>query len=180
MADRDDAIAFLRNLMDDTTASMANRIRAAEAIVRGDKGSASGAGDELHALSDAELLAAARGEGGIPPREGPNGGGLPRVPSQPPAERGGQGDELGAEHDVRAASSDKQAAHPLAGPDHKAPGESASPFLKRGPKEDPRAEEDPFRNLALNRKRSEQEMTNPISHHVASEQQIGDDPAPWE
>jgi hypothetical protein len=170
MADRDDALAFLRNLMDDTTASMANRIRAAEAIVRGDKSSASGTGDELHALSDAELLAAARGEeGGIPPREGPNGGGLPRVPSQPPAE-----------HGARVAAGVTQEAHPLAGPDHKAPGESASPFLKRGPKEDPRAEEDPFRNLALNRKRSEQEMTNPISPHLASEQQIGDDPAPWE
>lgn len=176
MADRDDAIAFLRNLMDDNTATVANRIRAAEAIVRGDKGGASGAGDDLHAMSDAELLAAARGEGGIPPREGPNGGGLPRVPSQPPAEHGAHIAENGG----HTATGDARAAHPLAGPDHKAPGESASPFLKRGPKEDPHAEKDPFLGLLQNRKRSEQEMANPISPHIASGQQIGDDPAPWE
>lgn len=79
--DKDSAIAFLRGVMDDGTASMANRIKAAEAIVRA-SGETPAAASDVHDLDDGELLARARGEtGGHPPREGPKAGGLSRDPS---------------------------------------------------------------------------------------------------
>lgn len=82
-SDRDDAIAFLRTVMDDSATSMANRIKAAEAIVRASSETPS-AGSDVHSLDDGELLARARGiaEGGDPPREGPKAPGLSRDPSQ--------------------------------------------------------------------------------------------------
>lgn len=80
-SERDDALAFLRSVMDDTTTGMANRIKAAQAIVAATS-AAQDAASDVHDLDDGELLARARGEGGIPPREGPEASGLSRDPSQ--------------------------------------------------------------------------------------------------
>jgi hypothetical protein len=60
----------------------ANRIKAAEAIIRTAGSVALTAPGDVLTASDAELLAAARGEeGGHPPREGPRAPGLSRDPS---------------------------------------------------------------------------------------------------
>jgi hypothetical protein len=120
MADRDDAIGFLRQVMDDDTARMGDRLKAAEAIVRA-TGATPTAPGELHDLDDGELLARARGEteGGSPPREGPKAPGVAAVPSNERGERSRQA--LGES--------------PLAGPDHVPRG--TNPLNERGPKEDP-------------------------------------------
>jgi hypothetical protein len=121
MADRDDAISFLRDVMGDSTARIADRIKAAEAIVRA-TGATPTADGALHDLDDAELLARARGEGegGIPPGEGPKAPGVGAVPSEKHGER------------LQHASSGS----PLAGPDHVPRG--TNPLNERGPKEDPK------------------------------------------
>jgi hypothetical protein len=124
MADRDDAIGFLRQVMDDDTARMGDRLKAAEAIVRA-TGATPTAPGELHDLDDGELLARARGEteGGSPPREGPKAPGVAAVPSNERGERS------------RQALGDPRETSVLAGPDHVPRG--TNPFLERGPKEDP-------------------------------------------
>jgi hypothetical protein len=127
MADRDDAIAFLRGIMDDDQARKADRIKAAEAILRADSAAPSAPG-ALHDLDDGELLARARGveEGGIPPREGPKAPGVAAVPSNEQGEQSYKPSASGVK--VKAAS-------PLAGPDHVPRG--TNPLNERGPKEDP-------------------------------------------
>jgi hypothetical protein len=118
MADRDDAISFLRTVMDDSTARMADRIKAAEAIVRAESATPTADG-ALHDLSDVELLARARGdqEGGIPPGEGPK---APRAGAVPSSVQG-----------------ERPTRQPLLA--DSVPRETSTPLLARGPKEDPPA-----------------------------------------
>ena len=70
------ALAYLSGIVTDAAASPSARQRAAEAILRHEDAQATGAARDApaHTLTDAELLAVARGgqgEGGYPPKRGP-------------------------------------------------------------------------------------------------------------
>lgn len=64
------AAAYLAGIVADPTATPSARLRAAEAILRNDSPKPT-AGRATRAMTDAELEAAARGEGGTPPEKGP-------------------------------------------------------------------------------------------------------------
>lgn len=64
------ARAYLAGVLDNPNAKPADKLRAAEAILREGVQSPTGRG-VARGMSDAELEAAARGEGGTPPERGP-------------------------------------------------------------------------------------------------------------
>jgi hypothetical protein len=65
------AIAYLAGILADPKAKASDRQRAAEAILRADPAQGTGRKASAQGLTDAELEAAARGEGGRPPEKGP-------------------------------------------------------------------------------------------------------------
>lgn len=65
------ALAYLQTVLDDPGALRSDRQRAAEAILRAEPQALKGLRGATAALTDAELEAAARGEGGTPPERGP-------------------------------------------------------------------------------------------------------------
>lgn len=87
--DRQLALSALRDALRDSDAKPAERVRAAEALLRAQADNLAEAADMLDA-TDAELLAIARGEtGGTPPNRGPSDSRSAAVPSsavQVPAE----------------------------------------------------------------------------------------------
>lgn len=117
-SDKQLALRALREALADGAAKPAERVRAAEALLRAEADSLALAADALDA-TDAELLAIARGqEGGTPPERGPTVPSAGAVPSSavqvaPPANPPGL---------ILPAKRD---------------GGNANPFLQRGPKEDP-------------------------------------------
>jgi len=110
-SDKQLALRTLREALQDPATRPADRLRAAEAILRADSASPDATAD-TDELSDQALLLIARG-GGTPPERGPNGPPADAVPSQSPAQP------------IPAVS------------DEKGHTQSANPFLRRGPKEDP-------------------------------------------
>ena len=117
-SDKQLALRALREALAAPDARPAERVRAAEALLRAEADSLALAADVLDA-TDAELLAIARGEeGGTPPERGPT------VPAA-----------------VAVPSSAVQVAPPANPPGLVLPADwkerTANPFLQRGPKEDP-------------------------------------------
>lgn len=110
---RADAVAALGEVLRDPGAKPADRLRAAEAILRADRDGLAPTGD-AYELADQALLAIAR-EGGTPPERGPAESRAAAVPSH-------------AVGDLPPISL------PALPPGLVLP---ANPFLQRGPKEDP-------------------------------------------
>lgn len=154
------ALDALRTVLRDPKAKAADKLRAAESMLRYEQGAP--VGDRaLHERDDQELLALARGEGGAPPVEGPAAPRAVAVPSHPDRDPTG-----------RIPNSS-----PLAGPDHHVPRETPSPMLKRDPAGDPK--EDPFANLAPMGPKKES-MGPKKGPELATGTQNRDDPDPWE
>jgi hypothetical protein len=144
---RADAIKALGEVLRDTGAKPADRLRAAEAIMRAEN-LAPAADSDLAELSDEALLLIAKG--GTPPEMGPAGTSAETVPSHAVQPATGPGASPGAGPDGPGAS-------PGAGPDVSGPGASpgasvgtlaerisdhvgppsANPLMRKGPKEDP-------------------------------------------
>lgn len=110
-SDKQLALRTLREALQDPATRPADRLRAAEAILRADSAAPAATAD-TDALDDQALLLIARG-GGTPPEMGPAGTSAGAVPSRAPA-------------------------HPISlEPDAPRETQPANPFLRRGPKEDP-------------------------------------------
>lgn len=151
--DRQLALRALRDTLADGAARPAERVRAAEALLRAQADDLGQAADLLEA-SDHELLALARGEtGGTPPNRGPGDSGAAAVPShavQVPAAMGPKEDPLLA-----------NGGGPLALPTPLTA--TRNPFLVRGPKKDP----------------AKGNMPPAVSAQFDPKGQNGHDPDPW-
>lgn len=147
-SDRQLAMRALREALRDADATPAERVRAAEALLRAQAEELGETADFL-AATDAELLALARGEtGGTPPERGPSdssAGAVPssavQVPSAGPATRGAHAATCGEQTAEGASMGPKE--DPLLANGGGPPSPltaTSNPFLQRalrGPKKDP-------------------------------------------
>jgi hypothetical protein len=139
MADLDtlkaDAVRALGDVLRNAGAKPADRLRAAEAILRAERDGLAAVG-ELNELSDQALLLIAH-EGGTPPKRGPAGTSAETVPSHagkvPPSSLGSGVTGAG----VTGAGSNIPLLSPGAGAEPPGIVRPANPFMQRGPKEDP-------------------------------------------
>lgn len=163
-SDRQLAMRALREALRDVGATPAERVRAAEALLRAQAEELGDTADFL-AATDAELLALARGEtggetGGTPPERGPSDSSAGAVPSsavQVPAAMGPKEDPLLADGGGPLANGGGPAS-PLTA--------TSNPFLQRalrGPKKDP----------------AKGNMPPAVSAQFDPKGQNGHDPDPW-
>lgn len=159
-SDRQLAMRALRDALRDADATPAERVRAAEALLRAQAEELDETADFL-AATDAELLALARGEtGGTPPERGPSDSSSGAVPSsavQVPTAMGPKEDPLLANGGGPLANGGGPAS-PLTA--------TSNPFLQRalrGPKKDP----------------AKGNMPPAVSAQFDPKGQNGHDPDPW-
>lgn len=119
-SDKELALRALREALQDPATKPADRLRAAEAMLRAERDGPGGEGADVLALDDASLLLIAKG--GTPPEKGPAGTSAATVPSRAPAPPTptlpladwGRADGFAVDN-----------------------AQKANPFMQRGPKEDP-------------------------------------------
>jgi hypothetical protein len=167
-ATRDDALAALTDVLRAPDAKPADRLRAAEALLRAHGEGLAPTGD-AYELSDQDLMRLARGEeGGTPPEMGPAVPTAGAVPSHADAEQSPTlpGLRLPAKREEAAGDTSK-AKGTQNGPAKSDPPPAGNPFLVRVPKKGHKGTQNEPANLGL------------APALFATDPVIGHDPDPW-
>lgn len=161
------AVAALGEVLQAPGAKPADRLRAAEAILRAERDGLAPTG-ELHELADQALVLIARGEGGTPPEMGPTvpGAGAvpshahtdPAQPSEPPVDNSVDNSPPGLRLPADGTRN---------GPAKSDVPPAGNPFLRRVPKKGPEGTQNEPANSSL------------PGALFAQPSEIGHDPDPW-